>query len=36
MTQTKRDTLVIQVAVLGVGVTIPHPHPNKKVLLRSF
>jgi hypothetical protein len=32
MTQTKRDTLVLQVGGFGVGLTTPH---SKKILLRK-
>jgi hypothetical protein len=32
MTQTKRDTLVLQVGAFGVGLTTPH---GKNVLLRK-
>jgi hypothetical protein len=33
MTQTKRDTLVLQVGGFGVGLTTPH---SKNVLLRKL
>jgi len=34
MTQTKRDTLVLQVGGLGVGLTTPHRNNNN--LLRNL